>query len=78
MPAEVVRNDDHEVMTMIKFVRARHEAGMRFAITTGSGHTLAIDDADGYSAETGEVVVAGPREDPDALGQRSLDVAGAG
>ncbi len=35
---------------MIKSVRARHEAGMRFAITTGSGHTLAIDDAEGDSA----------------------------
>jgi putative redox protein len=37
-------------MTMIRTVRAAHEAGMRFAITTGSGHTLAIDDADGDSA----------------------------
>lgn len=35
---------------MFKRVRARHEAGMRFAITTGSGHALAIDDADGNSA----------------------------
>jgi putative redox protein len=35
---------------MIKTVRARHEAGMRFAITTGSGHALAIDDAKGDSA----------------------------
>lgn len=35
---------------MIKSVRARHEAGMRFAITTGSGHTVAIDDAEGDSA----------------------------
>ena len=35
---------------MIKTVCARHEAGMRFAITTGSGHTLAIDDAEGDSA----------------------------
>ncbi len=35
---------------MIKSARARHEAGMRFAITTGSGHALAIDDADGDSA----------------------------
>ena len=35
---------------MIKSVRARREAGMRFQITTGSGHTLAIDDADGDSA----------------------------
>jgi len=35
---------------MIKSVRARHEAGMRFAITTGSGHSLAIDDAEGDSA----------------------------
>ena len=30
---------------MMKSVRARHEAGMRFAIETGSGHSLAIDDA---------------------------------
>jgi len=37
-------------MTMIKSVRARHEAGMRFVITTGSGHSLAIDDAGGDSA----------------------------
>ena len=35
---------------MIKSVRARHEAGMRFTITTGSGHSVAIDDADGDSA----------------------------
>ncbi len=35
---------------MIKSVRAKHEIGMRFAITTGSGHSLAIDDADGDSA----------------------------
>jgi putative redox protein len=35
---------------MIKSARARHEAGMRFAITTGSGHSLAIDDAEGDSA----------------------------
>jgi putative redox protein len=35
---------------MIKSARARLEAGMRFAITTGSGHALAIDDADGGSA----------------------------
>ena len=35
---------------MIKSVRARHEAGMRFTITTGSGHTVAIDDAEGDSA----------------------------
>jgi len=41
---------DEKVMTMIKTARARHEAGMRFAISTGSGHTLAVDDADGDSA----------------------------
>jgi len=35
---------------MIKSVRARHEAGMRFEITTGSGHSLAIDDVEGDSA----------------------------
>ena len=35
---------------MIKTARARHEAGMRFAIGTGSGHALAIDDADGDTA----------------------------
>lgn len=35
---------------MLKSVRATHEAGMRFSITTGSGHTLAIDDAEGDSA----------------------------
>src|SRR3972149_10103465 len=35
---------------MIKSARARHEAGMRYAITTGSGRTLAIDDAEGDSA----------------------------
>lgn len=35
---------------MIKSVRARHEAGMRFTITTGSGHSVAIDDAEGDSA----------------------------
>jgi len=35
---------------MLKSVRARHEAGLRFQITTGSGHTLAIDDAEGDSA----------------------------
>lgn len=35
---------------MIKSAHARHEAGMRFAITTGSGHTLAIDDPAGDSA----------------------------
>jgi putative redox protein len=37
-------------MTMLKSARARHEAGLRFAITTGSGHSLAIDDAEGDSA----------------------------
>jgi putative redox protein len=37
-------------MTMTKSARARHEAGMRFSITTGSGHRLAIDDAAGDSA----------------------------
>jgi putative redox protein len=37
-------------MTMIKSARARHEAGMRFEVTTGSGHTLAVDDAEGDSA----------------------------
>jgi len=35
---------------MIKSVRARRVAGMRFEITTGSGHKLAIDDAEGDSA----------------------------
>ena len=35
---------------MIKSVRARRESGVRFVITTGSGHTLAIDDAEGDSA----------------------------
>src|SRR5574338_1144223 len=35
---------------MIKSVRARHETAMRFAIETGSGHTLAIDDAAGDTA----------------------------
>jgi len=35
---------------MIKSVRARHEAGLRFAITTGSGHMLTVDDAAGDSA----------------------------
>ena len=35
---------------MMKSVRARHEAGMRFTIKTGSGHTVAIDDAEGDSA----------------------------
>jgi len=35
---------------MIKSVRARHQAGMRFAIRTGSGHSLAIDEAEGDSA----------------------------
>ena len=35
---------------MLKSVRARHEAGMRFQITTGSGHSMAIDDAEGDSA----------------------------
>jgi putative redox protein len=33
-----------------KQVKARHEAGLRFTITTGSGHTLAVDDAEGDSA----------------------------
>src|SRR4030067_1123158 len=98
---------------MIKSARARHEAGMRFAITTGSSHALAIDDADGDSArrpsqrrstppwgvspagpaeihhgyvvsrgdgrpdESGEVVVTGPVEDPDALGERWLAAVAA-
>ena len=35
---------------MTKSVRARHEVGMRFQIKTGSGHSLAIDDAEGDSA----------------------------
>jgi putative redox protein len=35
---------------MLKSVRARHESGSRFAITTGSGHSLAIDDAGGDTA----------------------------
>ena len=35
---------------MIKSVRARRESGMRFQITTSSGHSLAIDDAEGDSA----------------------------
>lgn len=34
---------------MTKTVRATHESGMRFTITTGSGHALAIDDAAGDS-----------------------------
>lgn len=37
-------------MTMTKSVRARHEAGMRFAIETGSGHAIAVDNAEGDSA----------------------------
>ena len=35
---------------MLKSVRARHEVGSRFQITTGSGHALAVDDAEGDSA----------------------------
>lgn len=35
---------------MMRTARARHQADMRFAITTGSGHELAIDDAEGDSA----------------------------
>jgi putative redox protein len=35
---------------MMKSVRATHESGMRFAITTASGHALAVDDAGGDSA----------------------------
>lgn len=35
---------------MIRTARATHQARMRFAITTGSGHELAIDDAAGDSA----------------------------
>ena len=35
---------------MIKSARASHETGMRFAITTGSGHSFAIDDAEGDTA----------------------------
>jgi putative redox protein len=35
---------------MIKSARARRESGTRFSITTGSGHTLAIDDGEGDSA----------------------------
>ena len=35
---------------MIKTARAHHESGMRFSITTGSGHALAVDDAEGDSA----------------------------
>ena len=32
---------------MIKTARAQHDAGMRFSITTGSGHRLVVDDAAG-------------------------------
>jgi putative redox protein len=35
---------------MMKSARARHETGMRFAITTGSGHALAIDGPEGDTA----------------------------
>jgi putative redox protein len=44
---------------MIKSARARQEAGTRFVITTGSGHTVAIDDADGDSgARPAELLLA--------------------
>ncbi len=55
---------------MIKSTHARHETGMRFAVTTGGG-------GDGRPDEAGEVVVTDPGEDPDALGQRSLEIEGA-
>jgi putative redox protein len=35
---------------MMKTVRASHETGLRFSISTGSGHLLAVDDAEGDSA----------------------------
>jgi putative redox protein len=55
---------------MMKSVRARHEAGMRFTITTGSGHHLAIDDAEGDSApRPAELLLAGQ------AGCTALDVA---
>lgn len=55
---------------MIKSARARHELGMRFAITTGSGHALAIDDAEGDSApRPAELLLAGQ------AGCTALDVA---
>ena len=56
---------------MLKSVRARHEAGMRFQITAGSGHTLAIDDAEGDSApRPAELLLAAQ------AGCTALDVAG--
>lgn len=32
---------------MIKTARARHEAGLRFSVATGSGHRVVLDDAAG-------------------------------
>jgi len=55
---------------MITSVRARHEAGMRFTITTGSRHTLAIDNADGdTAARPAELLLAAQ------AGCTALDVA---
>jgi putative redox protein len=55
---------------MMKSARARHEAGMRFVITTGSGHALTIDDAEGDSApQPAELLLAAQ------AGCTGLDVA---
>ncbi len=48
--SRLTRDPADEVTGMTKSARARHEAGMRFTITTGSGHELAVDDAEGDSA----------------------------
>jgi putative redox protein len=54
----------------MKTARARHERGTRFTITTGSGHQLAIDDAEGDSApRPAELLLAGQ------AGCTALDVA---
>lgn len=34
---------------MIKTARARHQAGMRFSVVTGSGHQVVVDDTTGDS-----------------------------
>jgi putative redox protein len=55
---------------MMKTARARHDTGMRFTITTGSGHDVAVDDAEGDSApRPAELLLAGQ------AGCTALDVA---
>lgn len=54
----------HSKMAQEKTARARYEAGLRFSVTTGSGHTLTLDspaspDTHGAGPTPMELIVAG-------------------